>query len=248
VLKKPQIETTPEQEAQLEVLPQQIASEQEWKIYRMRNDSIIVDYFQGQFRNRMQCKTCLKTSTTYNTFMYLSLPIPSGRGKASLYHCLDAFVKEEILEKQEAWNCPNCKTLRKASKQLSLSRLPPVLMIHLKRFSNKGVFTDKLDTVIDFPLRGLDLTNYMPPPLPPGLESSRPSGPADDPRTQLPPYKYDLYAVTNHTGSLTGGHYTAYLLSRGGWVYCDDSSVKSAEGRNIVSQQAYILFYKRVKV
>ncbi|KIJ55284.1 hypothetical protein M422DRAFT_23895 [Sphaerobolus stellatus SS14] len=249
VLKKPVIDTTPEREAQLEVLPQQIASEQEWKIYRMRNDSIIVDYFQGQFRNRLQCQTCHHTSTTYNAFMYLSLPIPNGRGKASLYQCLDAFVKEEVLEKTEAWNCPKCKTLRKATKLLSLSRLPPVLLIHLKRFSNKGVFTDKLDTLIDYPLRGLDLTNYMPAPLPPGMDTLRgqTSINVDDPRTQLPPYKYDLYAVTNHTGSLTGGHYTAYLLSRGGWLYCDDSSVKNAAGRSIVSQQAYILFYKRIK-
>lgn len=60
VLQKPQIETTPDREAQLETLPQQIASEQEWSIYRMRNDSLIVDYFQGQFRNRMQCMTCQK--------------------------------------------------------------------------------------------------------------------------------------------------------------------------------------------
>jgi ubiquitin carboxyl-terminal hydrolase 8 len=60
VLQKPQIETTPDREAQLETLPQQIASEQEWKIYRMRNDSLVVDYFQGQFRNRLQCLTCRK--------------------------------------------------------------------------------------------------------------------------------------------------------------------------------------------
>lgn len=125
VLTKPNNEPLPEREAELEKLPQQIASEQEWEIYRMRNDSLIVDYFQGQFRNRMECLTChhvsndsileplrradkrhtLQTSTTYNSFMYLSLPIPSIKGpsKASLYSCLDAFVKEEVLEKSEAW-------------------------------------------------------------------------------------------------------------------------------------------------
>ena len=43
-------------------------------------------------------------------------------------------------------NCPHCKTLRKATKRLSLSRLPPVLLIHLKRFSAKGPFTDKIET------------------------------------------------------------------------------------------------------
>jgi ubiquitin carboxyl-terminal hydrolase 8 len=60
VLHKPHHETTPEREAELEKLPQQIASEQEWTIYRMRNNSLIVDFFQGQFRNRLECLTCHK--------------------------------------------------------------------------------------------------------------------------------------------------------------------------------------------
>jgi ubiquitin carboxyl-terminal hydrolase 8 len=121
VLHKPLSAADPEREAELERLPQQIASEKEWKIYRMRNDSLIVDFFQGQFRNRLECLTChkvslmvpvflrdsrnSKTSTTYNSFMYLTLPVPTGRGssKVSLQQCLEAFIKEEVMEKTDAW-------------------------------------------------------------------------------------------------------------------------------------------------
>ena len=60
ILQKPKIERTPEREAELEKLPTQIASEQEWQIYRMRDDSLVVDFFQGQYRNRMECLTCHK--------------------------------------------------------------------------------------------------------------------------------------------------------------------------------------------
>lgn len=102
-------------------------------------------------------------------------------------------------------NCPNCKQLRRATKLLSLSRLPPVLLIHLKRFSVKGHFTEKIETFVDFPLQNLDLTNYMPPPLPPGVGGAS-SLSSDDPRAQLPPYRYDLYGVTNHFGTLSSGH------------------------------------------
>ena len=35
MISKPQIETTPEREAELERLPTQVASEQEWQVYRM---------------------------------------------------------------------------------------------------------------------------------------------------------------------------------------------------------------------
>ncbi|KAH7890898.1 hypothetical protein F5I97DRAFT_1975992 [Phlebopus sp. FC_14] len=253
VLKKPSNESSPEREAELEKLPQQVASEQEWQIYRMRNDSLIVDYFQGQFRNRMECLSCHHTSTTYNSFMYLSLPIPPVRGpsKVSLESCLDAFVKEEVLEKSEAWHCPKCKGLRKATKRLSLSRLPPILLIHLKRFSVKGPFTDKIETVVDFPLKALDLTNYMPPPLPPSTLKSSVNGTGpkadDDPRTQMPPYSYDLYAVTNHFGNLGNGHYTAFISSRGGWLYCDDSRVTITDAKEVVGRPAYVLYYKRIK-
>jgi ubiquitin C-terminal hydrolase len=109
-------------------------------------------------------------------------------------------------------NCPRCKTLRKATKTLSLSRLPPVLLIHLKRFSFKGPFTDKIEKQVDFPLKNLDLTNYMLPPLPPGVDrTGTQTYPPEDPRLQIPPYRYDLYAVTNHFGSLSSGHCTSFF-------------------------------------
>lgn len=49
---------TPDQEAAFERLPAQVASDQEWQAWKLRNDSIIVDYFQGQFRSRLECLTC----------------------------------------------------------------------------------------------------------------------------------------------------------------------------------------------
>lgn len=124
VVNKPKpIEMSPAREEELETLPQQIMSEKEWEIYRMRNDSFVVQNFQGQFRNQMKCLTCGKTSTTYNvslsaivcrsllmrgygqTFMPLSIPVPSGKGitKVSLDECIRSFVREEILEKDDAW-------------------------------------------------------------------------------------------------------------------------------------------------
>lgn len=58
-------------------------------------------------------------------------------------------------------------------------------------------------------MKSLDLTGYMPAPLPQGTENSQLSGlptSLEDPRTQLPPYRYDLYGVTNHYGNLSSGH------------------------------------------
>lgn len=239
------IEMTPARENELETLPQQIASIKEWGIYRMRNDSLVVDWFQGQFRNKLTCLTCGKTSTTYEAFTYLSLPVPSGRGvgKVALQQCLDAFVREEVLDKGDMWNCSRCKRPRKATKRLSISRLPRVLLIHLKRFSFKGPFTDKIDTTVTFPVNtALDLTNYMPPPLPPGAAAA--AG-VKESLSQQPPYLYDLYAATHHFGSLNTGHYTATVKSANDWWYCDDSRITKGDTSHLADNSAYVLWFRR---
>lgn len=98
-------------------------------------------------------------------------------------------------------NCPRCKVPRRATKTLTISRLPPVLLIQLKRFTTQnGVFWDKSETPVIFPIKDLDLTRYVPYRHPTGKED------LDDPRTQVGPFKYDLYGVSNHMGTLSSGH------------------------------------------
>lgn len=63
------VEMSPEREAALETLPPTVAADREWKIYKQRNDSFIVDLFQGQYRNRMECLTCHKVSPIYPPFI-----------------------------------------------------------------------------------------------------------------------------------------------------------------------------------
>ena len=60
-------------------------------------------------------------------------------------------------------------------------------------------------------------------------------------------YTYDLFGVSNHFGGMGGGHYTAYAYSslKKQWVDYNDSSVRSANPQDIVSEAAYLLFYRR---
>lgn len=77
-----------------------------------------------------------------------------------------------------------------------------MLLIQLKRFIpvNGGRFWDKSETPVIFPLQGLDLTRYVPP------RQQEPGMDMNDPRTQVGPFKYDLYGVSNHMGTLSSGH------------------------------------------
>lgn len=57
--------------------------------------------------------------------------------------------------------------------------------------------------------------------------------------------KYELYAVSNHYGSLGGGHYTAYAKNDGSWYSFNDSSVHKSSPGEVVSREGYLLFYLR---
>ena len=49
-----------------------------WKRHLLRNQSVIVDLFQAQYKSTLVCPQCSKISITFDPFMYLSLPIPMG--------------------------------------------------------------------------------------------------------------------------------------------------------------------------
>ncbi|KAK9455241.1 hypothetical protein V1511DRAFT_459397 [Dipodascopsis uninucleata] len=219
------------------------ASFLEWERYLRSDNSAIVSIFQGQYQSRLTCTTCGFTSTTYNPFSCLSLPLAPG-SRVSLKDCFDLFVAEEILDKEDAWNCTDCKQQRKAMKALKISRLPLILIIHLKRFKVNGRWSNKLDTFVDFPLHNLDLTSYWP------------EYTVDDqkwlekfpPNDQKPPFKYNLYGVVNHYGSVRGGHYTALVHKNNkGWLIFDDSRVAMCSRDKVVTKDAYVLFYERVR-
>ncbi|CAL9751500.1 unnamed protein product [Musa acuminata subsp. burmannicoides] len=57
--------------------PDEEFAEECWKNYKARNDSIIVDICQGQYKSTLVCPVCSKISVTFDPFMYLSLPLPS---------------------------------------------------------------------------------------------------------------------------------------------------------------------------
>lgn len=96
--------------------------------------------------------------------------------------------------------------------KLSLWTLPDILIIHLKRFCQVGERRNKLSTLVQFPLSGLNMAPHVaqrgagPPP---GTGSWPPwKQPAGLPAGYPLDFLYDLYAVCNHHGSLQGGHYT----------------------------------------
>ncbi|KAM6059100.1 ubiquitin carboxyl-terminal hydrolase 4 isoform 2-T2 [Theristicus caerulescens] len=146
----------------------------------------------------------------------------------ALRDCIELFTTMETLGEHDPWYCPNCKKHQQATKKFDLWSLPRILVVHLKRFSYSRYWRDKLDTVVEFPIRGLNMSEFV-----------------CDPRAGS--YVYDLIAVSNHYGAMGVGHYTAYAKNKVNdkWYYFDDSSVSVASEDQIVTKAAYVLFYQR---
>eukprot|EP00947_MAST-08B_sp_MAST-8B-sp1_P004126 g4126.t1 len=186
VLDKPYVPDPPD--AQL--MGDEIAAALAWQSYLRRNKSIIVDLFQGQLRSVLTCKCCGHTSTKFDPFMYLSLPLPAdsadgggggGGGKKSrkkrgsakdaraprppvptLDECLASFTAEEELTGDERWFCGKCRSFQDATKKLDLWKVPPILIVHLKRFQYDRFGTRrKIEGPVRFPARKWDLSHAV---------------------------------------------------------------------------------------
>jgi len=134
--------------------------------------------------------------------------------------------EEEKLDENNEWFCQKCKKKQKAIKKLEIYYAPKILIIQIKRFNH----TQKVNTKVKFPIKDLDLTNYI-------LS-----------KEGKQPIKYDLFAVANHFGSLSFGHYTAFCKNsvKNKWYEYNDSVVTEIDDESkIMTPNAYILFYRQ---
>lgn len=69
------------------------ASLEAWTKHLIRNESIIVDLFHGQYKSTLVCSICQKISITFDPFMTLSLPIP-GKKKQIKFFYIPYHIKE----------------------------------------------------------------------------------------------------------------------------------------------------------
>uniref|UniRef100_A0A669B049 Ubiquitin carboxyl-terminal hydrolase n=1 Tax=Oreochromis niloticus TaxID=8128 RepID=A0A669B049_ORENI len=201
--------------------------------------SVVTSIFGGILQNEVNCLICGTESRKFDPFLDLSLDIPSQfrqkRNKdqepvptCTLRDCLHSFTDLEELDDTELYYCHKCKKRQKSTKKFWIQKLPKVLCLHLKRFHWTAFLRNKVDTYVEFPLKGLDMRGYL-------LE----------PEKSLPgSCLYDLVAVVVHHGSGVGsGHYTAYGSHEGRWYHFNDSTVTLTNEDTVRKAKAYILFY-----
>uniref|UniRef100_A0A3P9JI43 Ubiquitin carboxyl-terminal hydrolase n=1 Tax=Oryzias latipes TaxID=8090 RepID=A0A3P9JI43_ORYLA len=205
-------------------------------------------------------------------FQALSHSYTPSSKECSIQSCLHQFTSVELLMGNNKLLCESCTERRQkqlwrsgsaekrvekiytsARKQMLISLLPPVIMLHLKRFHQAGMNLRKVNRHVDFPLI-LDLAPFC---------SASCKNLAAGERVL-----YSLYGIVEHSGSMRGGHYAAYVKvrppqrrteqlhknlsgardtscsSQGQWVYVSDTTVQTVPESRVLNSQAYLLFYE----
>jgi ubiquitin carboxyl-terminal hydrolase 8 len=191
--------------------------------------SEILKLFYGMYMSNI---TSFDGNTIYSTipetFFILDLPIPGEMNafppsKHTIYDCLDIFVKEEIMEGDNAWFNESTGKKENIRKKTAFWNFPKILVISFNRFSPCGRW--KRNDMIDSPLVSLDLSPYVC-----GYNPQK--------------YKYDLFGVCNHFGNRGGGHYTAFVLNYlDEWIHFNDGNIEMNPSP-IVTPASYCLFYR----
>ncbi|EME49118.1 hypothetical protein DOTSEDRAFT_67997 [Dothistroma septosporum NZE10] len=250
---------TDQEEQKRERMPKIHVAKTEWGRYTHRENSFLTSLFYGQQSSRLKCPQCGLTSTQYDALALLQVEIPDCR-EAKIQDCFRQHFKDELLDEDNQWTCPNCKAPRRAWKKLTMTRAPPFLVVGLKRFKTNPRTSDqrKIHTAVRFPLDGLDMEEFMlPQPSPQEAQAIASTYGAEALKTDMtltPPYMYDAYAVVRHMGESTrSGHYTAAVRDRvrNCWRYFNDTSAQDFDPRTLSSSraldndQAYLVFYQR---
>ncbi|XP_007563754.1 ubiquitin carboxyl-terminal hydrolase 47-like [Poecilia formosa] len=183
--------------------------------------------FKGELIHRTVCDQCGSHTDDEVPFFFLSLPLmDSSNGNYSVEDGIQAFLKDVEFCGEDQMYCDKCKYKRDTTIKYELKRHPEVLILLLKRFEyNYHRMSYSKDS------RAVDVCYTI-----------------NLPENQT----YELYALVEHVGSLTGGYYTATIKpeDEDRWYKFNDSSVTLVGNQTFQkkferSRSAHLLFYRK---
>lgn len=194
------------------------------KMYKKEFSEILTLFYGIHVSNIISLENKVLSSCP-EPFLNISLPIPNKSG-INLYDCIDLYTVCEELKDDNAWFNEKTKCKENVTKKLLFWSLPTIMIIDLKRFTQS---LKKDNTMIEIPINNLDMRKYV-------NEYNSES------------YIYDLFGICNHFGSVNNGHYTSFVRNANGkWYHYDDMNVNEVEDNNIISSNAYCLFFRKKK-
>tara|TARA_Y100000590_G_C15436544_1_gene907211 strand:- start:4 stop:903 length:900 start_codon:yes stop_codon:yes gene_type:complete len=191
----------------------------EWLRSVKDDGSVVIDLFTGQLRQMITCERCLKVTNKFEIFNHLSVPIEGS----NLFDCINKFCENEKLSGEDRRFCDKCKEKTEYTKNITLWKLPNILIFHLNRynlFCGRGY--EKRQII--FPIDNLTLRDQSTGSL----------------------KMYQLVCTVNHVGQdPVSGHYISYIRKgfENNWYCIDDDSITAIKFEDIINSNSYLLFY-----
>lgn len=204
----------------------QIKALESWAQFYGKEYSPFVNSFYGQSQVKVTCDECKTVSERYEPWMMLKAPIPgsdvAGGPAPNLDRCIQAAFETETLDD---YHCNKCAKACRAHMESRISRLPPYLIIALKRFTNTG---HKVRGKIMWDVDRTDLSSVL-------AFERNPFG------SEKLEKEYETVSVIEHIGGVGGGHYHMYNRQLGNWFNYDDNSVRKVAPEVVVNEDSYIM-------
>ena len=226
---------------------------------------IINDVFVGRTCSQVICDSCNHVSNRFEDFYNLTLEVKN------INNLNESLEKMIAPEKIGDFNCEHCKNKVTITKRTTLSDLPNILIVHLRRFwmNYDELHTEKINSSFTFPseinLKKFCLEDLMS--VKEVYETDEIYYKEDD------YYEYTLKGVTVHIGSADGGHYFSFINinrekeqqgnNKETWLKFNDSHISKFDVKEIPDecfggskelghghqyencQNAYLLIYER---
>ena len=166
-----------------------------------------------------------------NSFPTDNLKKKPSENKIDICDCFELYTKKEEIVGID-WHCESCNSFQIAQKQLLIYKPPLYLILQLDRIQLKKVsnFWNNYgidDTMINFPINNLDLSEYVE-----GPEKNK--------------AKYNLIGAKYREVSVRNDYIYSVCKNNKKWYMYKDSKVSSTN--SIVNKNAHFLFYKRKDV
>ena len=188
-----------------------------------KENSIITDLFIGYFSFEYACD-CGFREYSFSQFLDLPIQMDANVQGYDLYQMLrNNFYKTSYVDMGES--CSFCRRTSKKNEIMKIAKLPNILIISLQRINPKNGM--KNTATVKF-YEGLDLKDII------------------DPDTQRADCtKYELFALSNHIGSINTGHYYSHIKIGQNWYCFEDNKVyKIGPQIEMNTKEVYTLFYK----
>ncbi|KAJ4783549.1 Ubiquitin C-terminal hydrolases superfamily protein [Rhynchospora pubera] len=226
------------------------------KSSKRKNKSIIYDCFQGELEvvkeiprrhlvenkengseenNNRAANEEVVTETSRVPFLMLGLDLPPPPlfkdamekniiPQIPLFNILTKFDGETVTEVVR----PCIARMR-----YRVIRLPKYLILHMRRFTKNNFFIEKNPTIVNFPVKNLELKDYIPLPMPKGNEKLR--------------SKYDLIANIVHDGKPGEGCYRVFVQrkSEEQWYEMQDLHVTETLPQIVALSETYMQIYEQ---